>query len=178
LLLFEVLAALPVVDAVRLKMERKISFCVYNREAIGDNGAAVLNIDGAKPGVIYAYVDEDVYVEISEQLSKRADTTDVLVPHREGRAVDCVVLNSSLREMFSSELLPFENDAQIDAWARELESLAVYLRQFKAKRREQAARICCAQCLHSLLDHEPDLICRRQDCDCRGFFPIESKTLN
>ena len=60
-------------------MELKITFYVYNREAIGDNGAAVLNIDGAKPGIIYAYLDENTFAEIREQLSKRADTTDVIV---------------------------------------------------------------------------------------------------
>jgi hypothetical protein len=155
---------------------------VYNREAIGDNGAAVLNIDCAKPGVIYAYVDEDVYAEIGDQLSRRADTTEMIGRHREGRAVDCVVLNSSLREMFSAEFLAFDNDDQIDGWVTELESMAQFLRRFKAERRQESARISCAYCLHSLLDHErpgsADLNCQSHDCDCRRFFPIESKTLN
>jgi hypothetical protein len=47
----------------------------------GHSGAAVLNIDGARPGVIYAYVDEEVYAEIGDQLSERADTTEVIGPH-------------------------------------------------------------------------------------------------
>jgi len=163
-------------------MEKKTTFCVYNREAIGDNGAAVLNIDGAKPGRIYAYIEEDVLGEITEQLDKPSDTADVIGPHRQGRAVECVVINSSLREMFAAEMLPFDREGQIDAWVTELESLAQYLREFKMERRWEAARTSCGYCLHSLLEHErPDsgkLSCQQQDCDCGGFTPIEPKTLN
>ena len=51
----------------------------------GHSGAAVLNFDGARPGVIYAYVDEEVYAEIGDhQLSKRADNTDVIGPAASG----------------------------------------------------------------------------------------------
>jgi hypothetical protein len=73
-------------------MKLKRTFCVYNREAIGDNGAALLNIDGARPGRIYGYIEEDVLVEIAEILDKRAETADVIGPHRQGRAVECVVI--------------------------------------------------------------------------------------
>src|SRR5437868_2530174 len=60
-------------------------FVVKGREAGGDNSAWVLSIDGAAPGHIYAYIDEEVFREINAQLDKRADTSDVVIPHREGR---------------------------------------------------------------------------------------------
>jgi hypothetical protein len=163
-------------------MGKRTVFWLEDRAAVGDNGAWVLNIDGATPGRIYAYIDQDVHLEVSEQLAKRADTSEVIGPHREGRAVDGVTFGSTLREMLAGKALPFDNEAEVDAWVTELESLAQCLREFKARRRQEAAGISCKQCLHSLLDHErPDsgeLRCQHQDCDCGGFFPIEIETLN
>jgi hypothetical protein len=163
-------------------MEKKTRFVVKSREAIGDNGARVLNIDGAEPGRIYAYIDEDVLREMNVQLARRADTSDVVVPHREGRAVECVTYNSTLREMLTAGTTHFSHDDQIDSWIAEFESLAQYLREFKVQRRQEARGIFCKHCLHCLLDHErPDsgeLNCQHQDCDCRGFFPIEPQKLN
>jgi hypothetical protein len=163
-------------------MEKRTRFVVKNREAIGDNSAWVLNIDGAAPGRIYAYIDEDVQIEITKQLAKRADTSDVVVPYRDGRAVECVTFNSTLREMLAAETASFDQDDQIDAWIAEFESLAQYLKELKAQRRQEARGIVCKHCLHSLLDHErPDsgeLSCHHPDCDCRGFFPIEPQKLS
>jgi hypothetical protein len=163
-------------------MQKKTRFVGKSREASGDNSAWVLNIDGATPGRIYASIDEDVQIEIAEQLAKRADTTDVVYPHREGRAVEYVTFNSTLREMLVAETPYFGQDDRIDAWIAEFESLAQYLREFKAERRQEARGIFCKHCLHSLLDHErPDsdeLSCHHQDCDCHGFFPIEPQKFN
>jgi hypothetical protein len=163
-------------------MEKKTRFVVKNREASGDNSACVLNIDGAAPGRIYAYIDEDAQIEITKQLAKRADTSDVVVPHREGRAIECVTFNSTLREMLAAETSSFDHDDQIDAWIAEFESLAQYLREFKVQRRQEARGISCQHCFHSLLDHErPDSdesSCHYHDCDCRGFFPMEPQKLN
>jgi hypothetical protein len=163
-------------------MEKKSTFVRKNREAMGDNRALVLNIEGAVPGGIYAYIDDDVRAEINEQLDKRADTTDIVPPHREGRSVDVVTFRTTLREMFNAEMLSFEYDSQIDAWVAELENLAQYLREFKAERQKEAGEVFCQHCLHSLLDHErPDsgkLSCQHQNCNCSGFFPIESQNLN
>jgi len=105
-------------------MEKKSTFARKNREAMSDNGALVLNIEGAVPGGIYAYIDDDVRAEINEQLDKRADTTDIVPPDREGRSVDVVTFRTTLREMFNAEMLSFEYDSQIDAWVAELENLA------------------------------------------------------
>ena len=161
-------------------MEKKTRFIVKNREAIGDKGAWVLNIDGAAPGRIYAYIDEDVLRELNAQVSKRADTSDVVIPHREGHAVDCVTFNSTLREMLAAETTFFSHDDQIDAWIAEFESLARYLKELKAQRKQEARGIVCKHCLHSLLDHDRpdsgDLSCNHQDCDCRGFFPMEPQS--
>ena len=163
-------------------MEKKTRFVLKNREARGDNGAWVLNIDGATPGLVYAYIDEDVLREMNAQWTRRVDTSDVVVRHREGRAVECVTFNSTLREMLIGDTSHFEYDDQIDAWIAELESIAQYLREFKAQRWQEARGIFCEHCLHSLLDHEcPDsgeLSCHHPDCDCRGFFPSEPESLN
>jgi hypothetical protein len=163
-------------------MEKKTTFLAKNREAMGDNGASALNIDGARAGVIYAYIDEQVRAEINEQLAKTEDTSDVIGPHRTGRAVDCVTFNASLREILTAEPIRFEHETEIDAWVAELENLAQGLREFKARRRQEAAGISCKHCPHSLLDHERadsgELRCQYRDCDCGGFFPIEPETLN
>jgi hypothetical protein len=84
-------------------MESKTRFGVKNREVSGDNSAWVLNIDGAAPGRIYNYIDEDDLREMNAQFAKRADTSDVVVPHREGSAVEWVTFNSTLREMLVAE---------------------------------------------------------------------------
>lgn len=95
------------------KMEKKSTFFVGNREAVGDNNTLVLNIDAATAGQIYAYIDEEVQAEITEQLDKRGDTSDEIVPHREGRAVDAVTFGATLREMLMAETLSFDDDAEI-----------------------------------------------------------------
>jgi hypothetical protein len=161
------------------RWEKKTVFSQADRAALGNNGGWILNIDGATPGQIYAYIDEEALVDICEQLARRADTRDVMGPHREGRAVDCVMFTTSLREMLAGKTLPFDHEGEIDAWVAELESLAQGLRVFKARRRQEASSIFCEHCLHSLLDHErpdsSDLGCQHQDCGCRGFFPLEWK---
>jgi ribosomal protein L25 (general stress protein Ctc) len=57
---------------------KKTTFRIEVREAIGNNAARVLNIDGDVPGRIYACIDEETQGEITEQLAKRADTSDVI----------------------------------------------------------------------------------------------------
>src|SRR5690242_2048332 len=111
-------------------MEKKTRFVVKGREAGGDNSAWVLSIDGAAPGHICAYIDEEVFREINAQLDKRADTGDVVIPHREGRAVECVTFHSTLREMLAAETPFFTHYAEVDAWIGEFESMARYLREF------------------------------------------------
>jgi hypothetical protein len=161
---------------------KKTTFRIEMREAVGDNAAHVLNIDPARPGAIYASIDYDVHVEISDELAKRANRSDEIVLAREGYAVEMVTFNTTLRDLFTAEILPFDHDAQIDAWAAELESLAQYLRESKALSHVKAAGMRCRNCYHTLLDHErPDsspFKCQRPGCDCRGFFPIGSKPLN
>ena len=163
-------------------MEKKTWFILKNREARGDNGAWVLNLDGAAPGLIYAYIDEDVLREVNVQLARRADTSGVVVHHRKGRAVECVTFNSTLREMLTGDTSHFEYDDQIDAWIAEFESLAQYLRELKAQRRRDGKGIFCRHCPHPLFDHERPgsaaLDCHHPDCDCRGFFPIEPQKLS
>jgi hypothetical protein len=130
----------------------------------------------------YACIDQVTQEQISEQLAKRADTSDVIAVERKGYAVEVVTFSATLRELLTAEILPFDHDAQIDAWVAELESLAQYLREFKTLSHVRAAGMMCKHCPHSLLDHErhdsADLTCRRQNCPCRGFFPVGSKTLN
>jgi hypothetical protein len=161
---------------------KKTAFVIQLRAAVGDNGAFVLNIDGAAPGRMYACIDEATLEEITAQLAVRADTSNVIVPEREGYAVDVVTFNATLHELFTAEVLPFDHDTEIDAWVTELESLAQYLREFKNLSHVRAAGMMCANCPHSLLDHQrqdsADLKCQGQDCECRGFFPVEAKTLN
>jgi hypothetical protein len=163
-------------------MEKKTNFVIDSREAMGDNSAWVLNIDGAAPGRIFAYVDEHVQAQINEQLAKRAETSGVIGPHREGHTVDGVSFSANLRDILTTDPMPFDSDVQIDAWIAELESLAQRLRDFQARRHVEAAAIFCMHCSHSLLDHEgresADLSCRSSGCNCQGFFPIESQTLN
>jgi hypothetical protein len=160
----------------------KTKFRIEMREAVADNGRNVLNIDGGVPGGIYAYIDEGVQEEVAEQLAKRADTSGVIALDREGYAVDAVTFNTTLRELFTAETLPFDKDDEIDAWVLELESLAQHLRDVKTLHHVKAAGMICTNCPHSLLDHErpdsSDLKCRRRGCDCRGFFPIDTKTRN
>jgi hypothetical protein len=160
---------------------KKTTFSIQMRGALGDNGGRVLNIDGGAPGRIYAYIDEDTQREITEQLAKRADTSNAVAPERAGYAVEAVIFGATLREILSAEVLPFDNDAQIEAWAEELESLAQHLRDYKARRQQEASSIYCRRCLHSLFDHEqPDsgkLGCNQQNCYCLQFHPIASKDL-
>jgi hypothetical protein len=160
---------------------KKTTFLVRNREAVGNNAARVLNIDGGALGRIYACIDEAAQDEITHQLAKRVDTSNEIVPEREGYTVDVVTFNATLRELFTAETLPFDHDAQIEAWALELESLAKHLREYKARRQQEASSIFCRRCLHSLLDHEqPDsgeLGCSQQNCYCLQFYPITSQSL-
>jgi hypothetical protein len=81
---------------------KKTTFLIKIREAVGDNAPRVLNIDGGAPGRMYACIDEAAQEEITDQLAKRVDTSDVIAPEREGYAVDVVTFNATLRELFTA----------------------------------------------------------------------------
>jgi hypothetical protein len=101
------------------RIVKKTTFLIKNREAVGDNAARVLNIDGGAPGRIYVCIDEAAQEEITHQFGKRFDTSNEIVPEREGYTVEVVTFNATLRELFTAEILPFDHEAQIEAWAVE-----------------------------------------------------------
>jgi hypothetical protein len=161
---------------------KKTTFVIRLREAVGDGARYVLNIDGEAPGRIYACIDEETQEEIGEQLAKRADTSNVSAPEREGYAVDAVIFSATLRDIFTAEVLPFDHDAEIDAWVAELEYLTQQLREYQARWQREASSSFCKRCLHSFLDHDQPnsgkLGCNNQNCCCPQFYPIDSKSLN